>query len=644
MTNKVEATSNSEQMLEGLFVRATPNQYVHHLMKAKKGEGLYQNPALLTRIQEISKKLQSNCLTLKSDRGFTPAHVAVLFKNVAGLQFLKDHGALSQEVKDDEGNTPLDLAQKFHPELIPLFQDPSYDLSFLDSLFAAHFIKLPNNPFTYTATDDFGIEIKKLMLPKPYDDRDEQHKEAFLKIGLKFDHVIKNMVFFAKKLGFEVVFSKDQYCLRDSLIRVPEGVFAVKHSESTALAIDRCCSRSLYCCDSASFLTDHPFFHSKSGVAHELLPLASIDLSTFFGHPKGEVPTVHFYMEGGNHYVMTNKVGQKFILAGLDILYVALNQMRRDGVFKKLVIEECIIKDFEKKLLNADFLMQTLEEMYATGLLASGKGMEKGFVTSFEINILRDIKINQSSYHDLAKQKKFYVPLNLSSQQKTKGIKIAAEYLAQKEYTKGFVAKTFGVDYVCFVPQLDYHLDVFMCPGPKGSIFVQDYSFSVKFLEKIWDQREALSLTPLDLVHLKRYLETAQKLSRELGALNTKVKEELSKAGFYVISTPGLFYDVLPDDTNPTTFNLNFINAVTGWSSKTKTHYYLTMGAGVGDHLGAALMSSFEKFIKSYQPDIQIGFLGYDPDNVKDFSEGMRWLNRRGSQAGPHCLSFVMGS
>lgn len=630
--------STPDQMLDGLFLEATSNHYTHFLMKTKKGTGLYQKPDLQIRIKEASNQLKTNCLTLQSDKGFTPAHVAVLSGNAAGLQFLTNNGASCREIKDDEGNTPLDLALKFRPELWHYL----IDLSFLDNLFTNTHVKLPNSAFTYAASDDFGIHVKKLLFPKPTD------QNTRTVTGLQNDHTAKNMISFGEKFGFEVVFSKNTYCLRDSLIKCIDKIYVPSDSKNISIAIDRNQSRSLYFSDSASFLTNHSFFRGKPGICtNKLLRLAHQDLVTYFGQAKELVPYLHFYMEGGNHYVMTNKLGKKIVLLGDDVLYTTLNQFRRDGVCKNRQSElDKYIPIFKEKLsLDAALLSKTLEEMYVQGLLVTGPGKEKGFVTEDEIftTVLLS-QLNEKSYLSNAQQQGYYKPLNLSELQKKNGIEIAAEYLVQKNSIKNFFPHAFGVDEVYFVPKLDYHLDVFLCPGPKGSIFVQDYSLTVKLLEQILDQKDLLSLTDLDLKHLKRFLETAQKLERELGGLNNKVKEGLDVAGLYVIPTPGLFYDVSPEDLTMPTFNLNFLNARTGWSPTTKSYYYLTTGASVGDKLGAVLMSTFEKFLKSYEPDIQVGFLGFDPDKVNDFSEGMRFLNTQGAQAGPHCFAFVMES
>lgn len=512
-------------------------------------------------------------------------------------------------------------------------------LQFLDKLFMNRFVQLPNSSFTYAASDDFGITVKKLLFPKPTDS--DMHAVT----GLQNNHITNNMLFFGEKFGFEVIFSKNTYCLRDCLIKCKDKIYVPSDSKNISLAIDRNQSRSLFFSDSASFLTNHSFLFSKPGICvqeEKLLQLAHKDLVAFFDQSKELVPFLHFYMEGGNHYVTTNKLGKKVVLVGEDVLYITLNQWRRDGVFNKTNIEKAM-PDFEKKLTSdSSLLLKTLQEMYVQGLIVPGKGKEKGFVTAEEIsNVVQLAPLTEKSYQQMAENLEYYKPLNLSELQKNNGIKIAAEYLVQKEGIKSFFPKAFGVDELCFVPKLDYHLDVFLCPAPKGGIYVQDYSFTEDLLEKIFDQKESLGLTSLDLIHLDRYRETAKKLNRELGELNKKVKEELEKAGFVVIPAPGLFYDA---DTTSPTFNLNFLNARTGWSPKTNSYYYLTMGASVGDNLGQVLMSSFEKFLKSSLPDIQVGFLGFDPNNEKDFSEGMSFLNRNQTQAGPHCFAFVMES
>jgi hypothetical protein len=514
-------------------------------------------------------------------------------------------------------------------------------------------------------TNDFGVAIKSLMFTKPNGDSDELHKH-FLKTGLKVDHFAKNLTQLANQFGFELVFSKYQYVLRDHLLRLPDGkclTFAI--SLNTPVAIERCESRAMYYRAKASYQTDHFVFKGSLGSANSHSSKATAELQEYFEYPKEAIPTLRFYIEGGNLYSLTNSFGHNVVLIGEDVLYIALNQMRRDGFFKneELSLRDPI-KEYTKELKNDPaFLKETLEEMYVQGLLKEGVGIKKGFIDregnekichKYDHFRKKKGKVPYSNggnpYIEQAIKMGLFIPFEIPEQDLIKGLEIAASYLAQKDMTQFVIGKSFSVPSkrVVFVPQLDYHLDVFMRPGPKGSLFVQDYSFCLEFLEEINSKADVFLLSDLDKMMLKRYLETAQKLSRELGPLTKKIKGTLSSAGFTVIPAPGIFYDVSPDlfgysDPNiVSTSHLNFLNAITGWSEKENSYFYFVTGAGVGDKLGEVLMRSYEDFIKRYQPNTQVHFIGHDPDHPKDFAEGMRWLNRRGSQLGPHCLSFEL--
>ena len=180
-----------------------------------------------------------------------------------------------------------------------------------------------------------------------------------------------------------------------------------------------------------------------------------------------------------------------------------------------------------------------------------------------------------------------------------------------------------------------------MRPGPKGSFFVQDYGYCVELLESIRANADALRLSGADNEILERYLATAVQLNQEIGPLLTSAVDELRKAGVLVIPTPGIFFDA-PSASQ--TCNVNFLNAITGWSSKNKSFYYIAAGASVGHHLGKVLMDAFSQFISSYQDGIHVHYIGHNPQDSNDFTEAMSWWNRQGSQAGPHCLSLELST
>lgn len=657
-------------LLATYFSKPSTDQFWHHLMKYKKTQNTYQEKLVEARVQEIIKRKGSNSFTWPSHHGWTPAHVAVLADNPVGLQFLKAKGALASNIIDWDGYTPIGLAMIYHPELVKYFEDLQMSPSIvkkpsLDLFFETHCASKTLKPIKCSPnSDDFGIEIKTLMFAAPSSGTIDM-QEAFSSAGLKIDHIAKNMAECAERFGFKLLFSKYQYALRDNLIRLPNGkVLSIAISENTPQALQRTLSRSLRFRNKASFQTNHLFFKGQLGAAHSHICQAGLDLAERFGANIKEVPSLRFYMEGGNHYLMTNTAGVKVALLGEETLSTALSQMREDGIFNDPFLDLKPSVAFYRKefFKRPDFLKMTLEEMYVQGFLAKGPCKEKGLISPEEISsILQlcdsekkngccDSSLKKNPYLAVAEQFGYYRPLDFSKLQLKDEIEGAATYLAQMEMTKMIIAASFSVDLkqLVFVPQLDYHLDIFLRPGPDGSIFVQDYSLCVKLLNEILSQSDALGLSADDIRMLKRYRDTADQLERELGPLSRLVKKKVEEAELRAIPAPGVFYDASPHLLNPEkphealTFNLNFLNAITGWSSSSKSHFYLATGAGVGDRLGGVLMSAFEQFLKAYQPDVQVCFLGYDPENKSDFSEGMRWLNRMGSQLGPHCLSFAL--
>ena len=171
-----------------------------------------------------------------------------------------------------------------------------------------------------------------------------------------------------------------------------------------------------------------------------------------------------------------------------------------------------------------------------------------------------------------------------------------------------------------------------MRPRPNGSIFLQDYGFASALLAEIEAQADALELTDSDREMLARYRTTADKLQRDFEPLYREASEKLREAGFTVIPTPGVFYDVSATELEPEhpervmTNNVNFLNAITGWSEKEDANFYFASGANAGDKLGGILMHAFRDFMRQYA-GTQVHFIGHDPSNPEDFGEAMRWLN-----------------
>ena len=366
--------SQPQSLLNAAFNRPKPEQFWHFMMKTRKIEGIYRSDQIETRVQEIIAKKGSNSFTIQSENGWTPAHVAVLSDNEAGLHFLKSRGALAIDVKCVDGATPLDYARMYQPNLVKFFEDP---LSCLKSIFNKWKVSLPKTPFCYHAhSNDFGVEIKSLLF---------SNKAVSSQGNLQIDHLIENLKLLSEKFGFKLIISDNHYCLRDNLVQLPHGdVVLAGQSEHIVTAADRTLSRSLIFRDHAMFLTNHLSFKIGMGVSNLQCDKGANDMAVHFGTNKKEASGLRFYMEGGNHYSLTNCNGQRVIIFGEDTRYIALNQMRLDGTFNDTFINLSEGIEVKKALLSEDpsLLKRTLEEMYAQGLIKSGKGREKGFLSA----------------------------------------------------------------------------------------------------------------------------------------------------------------------------------------------------------------------------------------------------------------------
>ena len=224
--------------------------------------------------------------------------------------------------------------------------------------------------------------------------------------------------------------------------------------------------------------------------------------------------------------------------------------------------------------------------------------------------------------------------------------------LLRKKKCKEYVAQILEIPPhdLHFISQWDYHLDTFIQSGPRGSLFVPDLGYSkeiVSHLELYWSQ---YGLTAHDGLVLQRYVSQAKLLEKELGPLLQKVKNELQEADFFVIPSPACYYDVHMHENNYTR-HVRFLNAVTGWGNG--HYYYITLGAKVGPSLGSIFMKIQEEFLKQYEPNIKVYFVGEDPQQKGDFEQAMALLNqvknvsektkwRQGPNAGVHCLTFEM--
>lgn len=687
-------SSSLHEKLSSHFKDATHTEYWHYLAKNRLEESIYLNQrSMQERVDSIRKKLGTCSFDCQAAYGWTPLHVAVLSNNKAAVNFFLEQGA-KVDIPDENGKTAMGYADRF-PKLMDLFSKsqqvkqitvtnlvtmkkvlPKMDQGFSKKINNYHFLdadlKDPNRyklPFTFPAADfstveqvlrklvpsavslpssfvyqegtnDFGVELQHLLFSDP-------HKS----LNLKFDHLFQDISGIADREGFQLTLTTGDYYPRDSFIRIGNFVttFVLPNSkEFIHQSIEKAMSKAAYFGESASFcarvkcLTAVYIGTSVGKIYHQgVEQFSSFKRSTF-----------PVYIEGGNLFTLTNKTGKRKILIGKDHLAQIHANLRLDKYFD---LYPPAPLDFS---LSDKEIRKFAEEMYAMGLLRLSIGKEKksGYISrSMMEEVLPDFNstkdVERLTFRKLAIEKGL-TPFSLEEKDIEEARPLVEKYVAQRKAMKEALAKEFEVmpEDLHFIPQLAYHLDVFLQPGPKGSIFLQDFSLCKNILEQLnnIDTFFSLCLGPDDRFMLARYLASAEKLEKELGPLLIEARNELEKAGFIVIPTPGIFFD-LHEKKDDRTYHLNFLNAITGWSEKQKHYFYVATGASVGTHLGALLMKLFERFLEQYETNSKIYFVGENPKKEGDFSQVMDLWNQTqsesegltlGPMAGAHCLSF----
>lgn len=533
----------------------------------------------------------------------------------------------------------------------------------LQSLLAPVFEKwhqiLPSKNWVYHAhSDDFGVQIKKILLSPEIHERKEDPIKSTLagkKIwnGIDFFFTSQNFENVAKHLGIAIVKTQKFYFPRDHFFYISnQKIKTIPSLRVLETAISNTHSANLFLDKTAATHTKNQLFNKWSGYSETLISRTSNEKKLL----KAEDFT-YSYVEGGNVYQVTNAKEEKVVLVGADHLMHSLVSLELTNPswedlaktvlkspFAQLKIEIADTLDFNN-------LRRLAEEMYAYGLLQhQGK---TGVIDQQKLLDLLIMKfmtgnpiinpVERGWFRQVAVLTNSVEPLALGSDEILKLKDIVSLYLMKKKIVQALIAKDFEVDinHLHFITQINCHLDLFLRPGPKGSIFLIDYGFTKELLEKL------LEFSKEDQGHLKQYLKTAEKLDIELSPLLNKVRHELEQADLIVIPTPGHFvyesetmYQEFPMPSEG--FSINFINSLTGWSAKTKATYYIAHGVQVGKELGTLLMDTFALFLERYVPHIETYFIGRDPKNLSDFSEAMDSWNRLETQSGIHCYTFEL--
>ncbi len=594
----------------------------------------------------------------------TPLHIATIYGNAAGIQFLLSY-RVSTTKRDIFGQLPVDYLSYLHPHLLLLFTFPhaqQFDLkSLLTPLLEKWQVNLKEQ--TQRLSDPLPLENLAIACPireKKLDPIKTQLAGKPFYQGLTFQHTFQNMEVIAKQIGLTLHTTNQFSFVRDYFLRLADNsVWQPYSSAFLDKAIARTHSSNLYLRRIGASFTSNPFFSGWSGKTAS--SLASLDPSLLSAKQ-----FLYTYLEGGNVFIAHNQSGEQVALVGADHLLHTLHLLdleKRDWQELAAIAyasSSFIALEEELKLTTStEKLAQTIEQLYAeelillrnhSGLIPRQQQLENSLIKFYLKKMKALFKDQQHWYATLAKSRGIEPPLVLTEQELMTHQAAAFTYLTKQKITKALIAKELGFKpgQLHFIAQLQYHLDLFLMPGPAGSFFLVDYALVMDCCHCLLQQAPSLKLSTKDQRYLRTYRQTAAELSEELKEFLQLIKEQLLAAGFQVIPFPGHFFyeaeeiaaSLFPMPSGG--YTINSMNSLSGWSAKRQTAYFITHGMQVGDRLGILLMDLWTTYLQHYLPQIELYFIGRDPANLIKMEEAMDWWNRLDTFSGIHCLTFEL--
>lgn len=543
------------------------------------------------------------------------------------------------------------------------------DAKLFEDIFQRWEVTLPEiNP---QLSDDFGYEIKDLLLSREIDKRKfsplktELAKKPIWE-GITFLHTPKNLKDVAEKLGIAIREASSFYYVRDHFIRLSDHEIRMSRmSRFTELAMERTHSSNLYLDKTSITRTRNQLFNHWSGFSGQYLAQSQEDAELLF--PGKWRFFDYAYVEGGNIYTLTNKKGEVSSLLGEDQRMQTLQILELEGQNWELLTRKSAVAgsfaELSKEIgatLSLEEIRRKSSELYSLGLweyrgktgIIPQAAQLSILLAKFFVPGIGGWTISEEErgwFRELAEQSGFVDRLDLNDEESEGMRDIVAGYLAKIKVVEALIASDFHLpkENVHFIAQAAYHLDEFLLPAPGHALFLVNYALCAEVLGSIIKARQELAISESDLQLLERYRETAKKLDREIGPLLKIVEAQLQEAGFTVIPAPGCFFyepkDMYQQFPVPSEgICINFMNALTGWSSKIQGYYYVTHGFHAGERIGKLFMESFSLFLKHYLHNINIFFIGYNPEDPEDYSEAVDFWNRMETQSGVHCTTFPL--
>lgn len=287
-----------------------------------------------------------------------------------------------------------------------------------------------------------------------------------------------------------------------------------------------------------------------------------------------DIKTTRTYNEGGNFLSGTLPNGESYAVIGRDGLLTSVFHLERENKLKK---------DSVPEFKNVNVKVQEMEK--------------KGYFTKELIN---ETVIKLQAANE--------IPQGQNS------VKRAKEFLAKMEITeKEIFPKDMGTKNITFIPQPEFHIDMFMRPLRPGTMLVNDFDTTIDFLKRAlskttnnsWEQNE-----------IKAMLEVSEINKKIMSPIMDEVNKKLTESGIKVIKAPGLM--------SGQTKEFNFLNSTAGTSLGSNKLYYMTNYTTI-----KPLRDEFENFIKSQGIDT-VYWIGNSGGSKETLSGSEKSLSKLG--------------
>lgn len=233
-----------------------------------------------------------------------------------------------------------------------------------------------------------------------------------------------------------------------------------------------------------------------------------------------------------------------------------------------------------------------------------------------------------------------------------KNILLAGNSLKKNSILSTSLENIFGVDKIDYIPQMDFHIDLFVRPLDNKNVLIADDNLTLDYLKKtckkIDELSSSLSFNILKKIYLNykkaslnRYLKMFQNtVSKNQRPHVDSVVSVLENKGYTVHRVPGRLYWLRKDNTD-LVHDVNYMNAIVTKNRKGELVYITNkstfddafgLNNGILKEIGVSFEDEFANSLSSFIKKENIYFVKGEQYAVSDFLTNY--------SGGIHCLTM----